>query len=275
MEIFQYEFIRNAMIAAVLVNIACGIVGTFVVTKRIVFISGGISHAAFGGIGLGYFLGLDPIITAIPFSILTAFGIGFIAKKTKVGEDAAIGILWAIGMSLGIIFINLTPGYAPDLFSYLFGNILTIPFSDLIIMVVLDMIIVVITILFYKEFKAISFDEEFSKVAGVPVDLLYFLLLGMVALSVVILIKVVGIILVIALLTIPASMCRQFTNNIKTLIFLSMSIGIILTIGGLWISYILDLASGATIIIVLGIVFLLSSFAKYLFLSIKKYKSSK
>ncbi len=275
MEIFQYEFIRNAMIATILVNIACGIVGTFVVTKRIVFISGGISHAAFGGIGLGYFLGLDPIITAIPFSILTAFGIGFIAKKTKVGEDAAIGIFWAIGMSLGIIFINLTPGYAPDLFSYLFGNILTIPFSDLIIMVVLDMIIVVITILFYKEFKAISFDEEFSKVAGVPVDILYFLLLGMVALSVVILIKVVGIILVIALLTIPASMCRQFTNNIKTLIFLSMSIGIILTIGGLWISYILDLASGATIIILLGIVFLLSSFAKYLFLSIKKYKSSK
>ncbi len=275
MEIFQYEFIRNAMIATILVNIACGIVGTFVVTKRIVFISGGISHAAFGGIGLGYFLGLDPIITAIPFSILTAFGIGFIAKKTKVGEDAAIGILWAIGMSLGIIFINLTPGYAPDLFSYLFGNILTIPFSDLIIMVVLDMIIVVITILFYKEFKAISFDEEFSKVAGVPVDILYFLLLGMVALSVVILIKVVGIILVIALLTIPASMCRQFTNNIKTLIFLSMSVGIILTIGGLWISYILDLASGATIIILLGIVFLLSSFAKYLFLSIKKYKSSK
>jgi zinc transport system permease protein len=275
MEIFQYEFIRNAMIATILVNIACGIVGTFVVTKRIVFISGGISHAAFGGIGLGYFLGLDPIITAIPFSILAAFGIGFIAKKTKVGEDAAIGILWAIGMSLGIIFINLTPGYAPDLFSYLFGNILTIPFSDLIIMVVLDMIIVVITILFYKEFKAISFDEEFSKVAGVPVDILYFLLLGMVALSVVILIKVVGIILVIALLTIPASMCRQFTNNIKTLIFLSMSVGIILTIGGLWISYILDLASGATIIILLGIVFLLSSFAKYLFLSIKKYKSSK
>ena len=275
MEIFQYEFIRNAMIATILVNIACGIVGTFVVTKRIVFISGGISHAAFGGIGLGYFLGLDPIITAIPFSILAAFGIGFIAKKTKVGEDAAIGILWAIGMSLGIIFINLTPGYAPDLFSYLFGNILTIPFSDLIIMVVLDMIIIVVTILFYKEFKAISFDEEFSKVAGVPVDLLYFLLLGMVALSVVILIKVVGIILVIALLTIPAAICRQFTNNIKTLIFLSMSTGIILTISGLWISYILDLASGATIIIVLGAVFLLSSLAKYLFLSIKKYKSSK
>ncbi len=275
MEIFQYEFIKNAVITAVLINIACGIVGTFVVTKRIVFISGGISHAAFGGIGLGYFLGLDPIITAIPFSILAAFGIGFIAKKTKVGEDAAIGILWAIGMSLGIIFINLTPGYAPDLFSYLFGNILTIPFSDLIIMVVLDMIIVVVTILFYKEFKAISFDEEFSKVAGVPVDLLYFLLLGMVALSVVILIKVVGIILVIALLTIPAATCRQFTNNIKTLIFLSMSTGIILTISGLWISYILDLASGATIIMVLGLVFILSYLAKYLFLSIKKYKSSK
>ncbi|GAI70571.1 unnamed protein product [marine sediment metagenome] len=142
MEIFQYEFMRNAVIAAVLVNIACGIVGTYVVIKKIVFISGGISHAAFGGIGLGYFLGIPPIVAAIPFSLISAITIGLISKRSKLSEDAAIGIIWAVGMASGIIFINLTPGYAPDLFSYLFGNILTIPVSDLYIMFAMDLIII-------------------------------------------------------------------------------------------------------------------------------------
>lgn len=152
MGIFQYEFMRNAVIAAVLVNIACGIVGTYVVIKKIVFVSGGISHAAFGGIGLGYLLGINPIVAAIPFSLLSAITIGLISKRSKLSEDAAIGIIWAVGMASGIIFINLTPGYAPDLFSYLFGNILTIPVSDLYIMLVMDFIIILIVVLFFKEF---------------------------------------------------------------------------------------------------------------------------
>ena len=141
-EILQYEFMRNALMAAILVSVTCGIVGTYVVIKRIVFISGGISHAAFGGIGLGYLLGINPILTAIPFSIFAAIGIGVISKKAKVSEDAAIGILWTVGMALGIIFIALSPGYAPDLFSYLFGSILTVPFFDLIIMLILNVIII-------------------------------------------------------------------------------------------------------------------------------------
>lgn len=262
MEIFQYEFMRNAVIAAVLVNIACGIVGTYVVVKRIVFISGGISHAAFGGIGLGYFLGVNPIVTAIPFSLLSAITIGFISKKNKLSEDAAIGIIWAVGMALGIIFINLTPGYAPDLFSYLFGNILTIPISDLYIMLSMDLVIILIIALFFKEFYAISFDEEFSTVIGIPNRILYLVLLCMVALSVVILIRIVGIILVIALLTIPSSICRQFTYNMKKLMISSIAVGVILTVVGLWISYLLNLASGATIIMLLAIVFLFSFFVK-------------
>ena len=159
MEILHYEFMRNALVAAVLVNIACGIVGTYVVIKRMVFISGGISHATFGGIGLGYFLGINPILVAIPFSILCALGIGIISKRTKVSEDTAIGIFWAVGMALGIIFINLTPGYTPNLFSYLFGNILTIPYFDLIIMLILDAVIILIVFLFHREFTAMSFDE--------------------------------------------------------------------------------------------------------------------
>src|SRR4030065_1451532 len=269
MEIFQYEFMRNALMAAILVNIACGIVGTYVVIKKIVFLSGGISHAAFGGIGLGYLLGVNPIITAVPFSLLSALAIGFMSKRSKLSEDTAIGIIWAAGMALGIIFINLTPGYAPDLFSYLFGNILTIPVSDLYILVILDSIIILIIVLFFKEFYAVSFDEEFSTVIGIPNRIIYLVLLCMVALSVVILIRIVGIILVIALLTIPSSICRQFTYNIKKLIISSIVTGIVLTIAGLWISYLLNLASGATIIMLLSIIFFLSFFAKKLILSFR------
>lgn len=275
MGIFQYEFMRNAVIAAVLVNIACGIVGTYVVIKKIVFISGGISHAAFGGIGLGYLLGINPIVAAIPFSLLSAITIGLISKRSKLSEDAAIGIIWAVGMASGIIFINLTPGYAPDLFSYLFGNILTIPVSDLYIMLVMDFIIILIVVLFFKEFYATSFDEEFSTVIGIPNRILYLVLLCMVALSVVVLIRIVGIILVIALLTIPSSICRQFTYNMKKLIISSIVTGIILTITGLWISYLLDLASGATIILLLALVFLLSFFIKKAVIAVRRLKTKK
>ncbi|MDI6643498.1 MAG: metal ABC transporter permease [Methanobacteriaceae archaeon] len=261
-EILQYGFMQNAFIAAVLVSLACGVVGTYVVIKKIVFISGGISHAAFGGIGLGYLIGLNPIITAIPFSILTALSIGFLSKKVELSEDTAIGILWSVGMALGIIFVNLSPGYAPDLMSYLFGSILTVPLFDLIIMLVLDIIILLTVFVFRREFTAISFDDEFSKVVGIPSDVMYMLLLCLVALSVVVLIKAVGVILIIALLTIPAAISKNFTYNIHRLMVYSTLTGIILTSIGLWLSYLFNLASGATIVLVLGFAFILVSLIK-------------
>ncbi|MBA7537181.1 Manganese transport system membrane protein MntB [subsurface metagenome] len=263
-EILQYEFMRNALLAAILVSIACGIVGTFVVVKKIVFISGGITHAAFGGIGLGYFLGINPILTAIPFSLLSAIGIGVISKRTKISEDSAIGILWAVGMAIGILFIGLTPGYAPDLFSYLFGSILTVPFSDIIIMIVLDIIIIVTVLFLYKEFQALSFDEEFSEITGVPTRALYLLLLCLVALSIIVLIRVVGVILVIALFTIPTTIARQFTNKLKKLIIYSILSATILTVAGLWFSYFFDLPSGAVIVLVLAFAFFVSALIKRL-----------
>jgi len=264
LEFFEYQFMQNAFIAATLISIACGVVGTYIVAKRIVSISGGISHAAFGGVGLGYFLGLNPVITAIPFSVIAAFLMGIATKKVKISEDTAIGILWSVGMSLGIIFISLTPGYAADLFNYLFGNILTVTRTDLWMMLILDFIIVASVILFNREFTAISFDEEFSKVLGVPVNLFYLLLLTLVALSVVILIKVVGIILVIALLTIPAVTARQFTSRIPRLMVLASIIGIIFTSAGLWLSYILDVSSGATIVMILATFFIITYIGKEL-----------
>jgi len=261
-ELLQYEFIRNAILAVLLASIACGIIGVYVVVKRIVFISGGIAHASFGGVGLGYFLGVNPIWGIIPFSILSALVMGLVSKRSRIPEDTAIGILWALGVSLGIVFIGLSPGYAPDLFSYLFGNILTVTSVDLIIMLILDLVIIMVVFLFYKEFLALSFDDEFATVVGVPTIKLYFLLLCLIALTIVVLMKVVGIIMIIALLTIPAAISKQYTSNLKKMIFISILLSAIFGLGGLWLSYQLNLASGATIVIVSGIGFILSWFGK-------------
>jgi len=258
LEALQYEFMRNALIAGALASVACGIVGVYVVTKRIVFISGGIAHASFGGIGLGYLVGISPVLGATFFSLTSALGMGLVTRRTRLPEDTAIGILWAVGMALGIVFIGLSPGYAPDLFSYLFGNILTVPASDLILMLILDMVIIGLVIALYKEFLVLSFDEEFGKVLGVPVERLYLLLLCMIALTVVVLLRVVGMILVIALLTIPTALAKQFTYDLRKMMLLAILFGAVFTFGGLWLSYALDLASGATIILLSGTTLLAS-----------------
>jgi len=258
LEALQYEFMRNALMAGLLAAVACGIVGVYVVVKRIVFISGGIAHASFGGIGLGYFLGINPIIGALFFSLASGLAIGGITRKSRLPADTAIGILWALGMALGVVFIALTPGYAPDLMSYLFGNILTVPFSDILLMLALDAVIIGIVVALYKEYLILSFDEEYATAIGMPVEKLYLLLLAMIALTVVVLIRVVGMILVIALLTFPAAMARQFTHNMKTMMFLSVLFGFLFTLGGLWLSYLLSLPSGAIIILLGGTVLAVS-----------------
>ena len=262
MELLQYEFIQNAIAAGILASIACGIIGVYVVVKRIVFISGGIAHASFGGIGLGYYLGINPILGVLPFSIASALIMGVISKRSRLPEDTSIGILWAMGMSIGILLIGLKPGYAPDLMTYLFGNILTVPFSDIILMLILDGIIILVVYAFYKEFLALCFDEEYTTVLGVPTEHLYLVLLSLIALTVVVLIKVVGIILVLALLTIPAAFSRQFTSNLKKMMFLSIMFGAVFTCFGLWLSYMVDVPSGATIILVMSAVYLLYSLVK-------------
>jgi zinc transport system permease protein len=260
LEFLQYEFMQRAFLAALLVSVACGAVGTYVVIKRIVSLSGAISHAAFGGVGLGYFLGVNPVVAAIPFSIAAALSMGAVREKVNISEDTAIGILWSVGMALGVLFINLKSGYAPDLFSYLFGSILTVSNIDLLIMLILDLVIVVTVFLFRREFLAVSFDEEFSEVVGLHTTLINALLLALIALSVVVLIKVVGVILLIALLAIPAAICRQYTYNLRNLMVMSAVSGAVLTILGLILAYIFNLSSGATIVLVLGAALLISYF---------------
>lgn len=260
MEALQFSFMRNALTAGILVSVACGIIGTFVVINRIVFISGGIAHAAYGGIGLGYFFQFNPLFGAIAFALISALGMGMVQRKTQQRTDTLIGVMWSMGMAIGIIFIDKTEGYKADLMSYLFGSILTVPRQDLIIMLILDLIIISMITLFYKELVAISFDPIFATTQNLPVDSLYLMLTGGVALTVVMVMQVVGLILVIALLTIPAAISNQFVKDIKQMIFLSIVLGIIFTTSGLWLAYLYNLTSGATIILVAGITYLISIF---------------
>lgn len=250
LEVLGFEFFRNALLAGVFASIACGIIGTYVVVRRMVSVSGGISHAAFGGVGLGYYLGIDPLLGATVFTVVTALGMGVLEIRARQQMDTIIGAVWAAGMALGILFVYLTPGFAPDLFSYLFGNILLVPQGDVLLMAVLVAIIVAIVGLFYLEFQAVTFDPDYARVMNLPVERLSLLLLVLVALTVVMLIRVVGIILVIALLTIPAAISRLYTGRVWSMMLLAIGLGALFTLIGIGLSYVLNVPSGATIILV-------------------------
>ena len=257
-EALQFTFMRNALMAGGLVSIACGIIGAFVVVNRIVFISGGIAHAAYGGIGLGYFFKFNPVLGAVIFSVASALGMGTVYRKTRQRADTIIGVMWAIGMAIGITLVDLTEGYKADLMSFLFGSILAVPSGDLWIMLVLDLVVIGLVALLYKELLAISFDETFASVENVPVDAIYLILLCLIAFTVVMLMRVVGLIMVIALLTIPAAISGQFVKDMKKMMVLASILGVLFTTSGLWLSYFLNLTSGATIILVSGVAYLFS-----------------
>lgn len=271
-ELLQYKFITNSLLAGILASISCGIIGTYIVTRRMVFLSGGITHASFGGIGIGYFFGFNPIISAAVFGILSALGIEFVSKRSEIREDSVIGILWSFGMAVGIMFVFLTPGYAPNLMSYLFGSILTVSTLDILLMVGLSLILIIVFIAFYRIILFISYDQEFAKTHRIAVSLINYILISLVALTIVLNIKVVGIILVISLLTIPQSTANLFTKNFKNIIIASIVIGLIGAFLGLIISYKINIPSGASIIFSLVMIFIL---AKLFQLSVRKIKLKK
>lgn len=257
-EIFRYQFLLKAMLAAIFTSVSCGIIGTYIVSKRIVFLSGGITHASFGGIGIGYFLGINPILGAAVFAVLTALGIEFVTKKADIREDSAIGMWWSFGMALGIIFIFITPGYAPNLMSYLFGSILTVTNLDLLMMLILNVIMVLFFLTFFKTILYVSFDPEYARTYRAPVQFINYILLGLVALTIVLNIRVMGIILIISLLTIPQTIANLFTRSFRNIIFVSILIALLGCFAGLFISYRFDIPSGASIIFTLVIMFIIA-----------------
>ncbi|MCX6677615.1 MAG: metal ABC transporter permease [Methanothrix sp.] len=259
MDFLQYDFMRNALAAGLAASVLCGIIGIYVILNKIVFISDGIAHAAFGGIGLGYFLGYDPLAFGIGSAVMTALGIGMVSSRARISEDTAIGVFMATGMALGIMLLTLSQGYARDLYGYLFGNILAVTRSDVLLISVLTLIILALVFLLYKEFLLLSFDPIYAEAIGLPVQSLRLLLLAMVAFSVVILIKIVGIIMVIALLTIPGAISRRHMKGLPAIMAGSIFLGAIFVTIGLLISYELDVPSGATIILTAAATFFLST----------------
>ena len=256
MEILQYDFIQNALIAGVLISIAAGIIGSLVVVNKITFITGGIAHSSYGGIGLAIYLGLPVLFGATVFAIITAIIIAILTLNNKKRIDSIIGIMWAFGMALGIIFVDLTPGYNVDLMSYLFGSIIAVSSDDLYYMFFLDLFIIGIVSVFYKEILAVSYDSEFAKLRGLNVKFFYTLILILASLCVVAAIKAVGLILVIALLTIPTFIAEVFAKRLSTMMIISSFLAILFTILGLVFSYLYDISSGASIIIT-AVVFLI------------------
>ena len=250
LEVLQYDFIQNALIAGVLISIAAGIIGSLVVVNKITFLTGGIAHISYGGIGLAIYLGLPVLFGATVFAVLTAVIIAIITLNNRNRIDAIIGMMWASGMAIGIIFVDLTPGYNVDLMSYLFGSIIAVSNDDLIYMTALDIFIFSTVVFFYKQILAVSYDSEFATLRGINVKFFYTLILILAALCVVAAIKAVGLILVIALLTIPTYLAESFASRLSTMMVISSILATIFTILGLVVSYIYDISSGASIIIV-------------------------
>ena len=261
MEILEYAFMQRALVAGTVIGALCAIVGVYVVLKGLSFIGAGIAHASFGGVALGFLVGVNPVLAAVAFCLGVAWGIGVVARKGLVREDTAIGVFFASSMALGILFIGLMHGYNVDLFGYLFGSILAVTREDLWITLGLGAGIVLVVALFFKELLFVTFDPEMAEVTGVPAGKIYFLLISLVALTVVISIKVVGIVLVSALIVTPAAAAYQLTEDFRRMMALAVLIGVTSAVGGLLLSYALDTASGATIVLLATLIFFASAIA--------------
>ena len=257
-DLLQYAFFQNALIGSFLTAIACGIVGTYIVSRRLVFITGGITHASFGGLGIGFFAGINPILSALIFSILSAFGVEWVSRKQGVREDSAIAGFWSLGMALGVIAIFMTPGFAPNLSAYLFGNILTISYTDILWISILSVVLIVFFVLFHREILYVAFDNDFALTQRLPVKLVEYTMMCFIAITIVLSIRLVGIMLLMSMVTLPQITVNLFTSNFNKIIWVSIFIVFIGCLSGLILSYLLNVPSGAFIILVLVIFFLVA-----------------
>ena len=266
LELFNYTFFQHALLGSLFASITCGIIGTYIVTRRLVFISGGITHASFGGIGIGLYTGISPILGAAIFSVLSAFGVEWLSKRKDMREDSAIAVFWTFGMAIGIIFSFLAPGFTPDLSAFLFGNILTITPTDIWMLVILSLILIGFFYFFLTPVIYIAFDREYARSQRIPVRLFEYILMMFIALTIVACLRMIGIVLVISLLTLPQMTANLFTHSFKKIIFMSIGFGFISCSGGLLLSYQLQVPSGASIIFFSILVYAFCKMVKTLYL---------
>ncbi len=269
----QHGFLQNALLVGLLAGIGCGVMGSFVVVKRIGFLAGGIAHSVLAGMGAALFFGFSPTLGAVIAAIVSALVIGLISRHAGEQEDTLIAAIWAVGMAIGILFISKTPGYNTELMSYLFGNILMVSKQEILWMLLLDITVLATVGLFYKQFLAVSFDEEFATLRSLPVTTIYLLLLCLIAVTVVLLIQVVGLILVIALLALPAAIAGHYTQTLLGMMSIATLLGMSFTSIGLAISYSPDLPAGATIILLAGLVYIISTVFRGILGRIRRHSS--
>jgi zinc transport system permease protein len=260
----EYTFLQHAIVACILASISCGVIGSYIVVKKISFLTGGIAHSVLAGMGMAYFYNASPMLGAIIAALVSSVLIGWISLRWKEHEDILIAAFWSAGMAIGILFLSRTPGYNVDLMSYLFGNILLITSNDLWLMLLLDIVAIGIVMVCYKHFLISVFDEEFAKLHGINTEFFYILLLCLISITIVILIQLVGLIMVIALLTLPAAIANQYVTSLYKMFFLSAIVCALISISGIAISYGPDLPTGSTIVLLACIAYFISVFIKHI-----------
>lgn len=249
MEYLQYAFFRNALAGIIIVSIAAAIIGTYIISRRMVSITGGVTHACFGGLGLGYYLGVSPVAMAAAFAVVSSLGVEWIAGRYRVREDSAIAVIWSLGMAVGILFVFLTPGYVPELNSFLFGNILTITSSDLWLFALFTILLIAFFLTFCRTILACAFDRDFAKVAGLPVKTINYVMTVFVAVSVVLTIRLIGIMLLLSMLTVPVLIAEVWRKRFMSIMIVAMAVSLACSIAGLFLATVVDVPCSAIIVL--------------------------
>lgn len=262
MEIFGYSFVQNAIAGIILTSIVSAMIGTYIVARRQVFISGGITHACFGGLGLGYYLGVSPILMASVFAVASSMGVEWISQHHRIRTDSAIAVVWALGMAIGTLFIFLTPGYVPDLNSFLFGNILTITRGDLLAFAIFAVVTGCFFLLFFRMIVVCAFDADFARTIHLPVRFINYSMTILVAVSIVLTIRMIGIMLLMSLFTMPQLIAEQYAHRFKTIMCMSVAVSMCGSIAGLVAAYFIDVPVSATIVLSLATMYILSRIIK-------------
>lgn len=252
-DIVAYDFLQNALIACVLSGITCGIVGSYIVARRMVFLAGGITHASFGGLGMALWAGFNPVAGALGFAALSSLGIEYFSRRSRIREDSAIGIVWSVGMALGALFMSLRPGYQTDLTSYLFGNILLVDRVDIIALAVLTLVIVPLAVRYLRPLFYLTFDEDYARSQAIPTTVVAYLMSVVIAVTIVLSIKIIGIILLLSLLTIPTVVANALTKDYRTIALIASVVGVVANLAGFVLSYAYDFPTGSCIIFMLCI----------------------
>ena len=261
-DIFNYSFFQLALIGVCIISVASAMVGTYIITRRLVAISGGVTHACFGGLGLGYFLGVNPILMAAVFAVASSLGVEHLAHKHRIREDSAIAVIWAIGMAIGVLFVFLTPGYVPELNTFLFGNILTISLTDVIIFAIFTLTLILFFALKFRQIVTIAFDRDFARVSGLPVRFVSTVMTVMVALCIVLTIRLVGVMLLMSMLSLPIMIAEVYFHRFKQLMLASVGISLFACLVGLFVGAVVEVPCSALIVIILATLFIIAKISQ-------------